>query len=202
MPLGAQRTTSTLAGKVSCTASRCPRRKPCERPSVELGLSTLKTFLYSSTHAASEMSSSVKSDSLITLYISPSVPFASVKPASRASFIDDEPSRRPTLTVMPEPSSDSRKFCACAGPCEPQPITPICFTPASAAGSLGKRLRPPRTICSVWSANVASSTAKNFEVNFFCGCSGIAASRRAPMAAVGTRRAVRERAVNILGDGA
>ena len=60
-----------------------------------------------------------RSDSRITSNISPSVPLSSVKPAARAaSASSDEPSRRPTLTLMPVPSSESRRFCAWAGPCE------------------------------------------------------------------------------------
>ncbi len=74
------------------------------------------------------------SDSLMTANISPSVPFSSVKPALRASAIDALPARRPTFTLMPVPASESRRFCACAGPCEPQPMTPICLTPANAFG--------------------------------------------------------------------
>ena len=46
----------------------------------------------------------------ITSYISPRVPFSLVKPTAAASFIEDEPSRRPTFTRIPVPSSDSRKF--------------------------------------------------------------------------------------------
>ena len=79
------------------------------------------------------------SDSLMTANISPSVPFSSVKPALRASAIDELPARRPTFTLMPVPSSESRRFCACAGPCDPQPMTPICLTPANALGSSGNR---------------------------------------------------------------
>ena len=36
---------------------------------------------------------------------------------------------------MSEPASESRRFWAWAGPCEPQPITPICLIPSSALGS-------------------------------------------------------------------
>ena len=73
--------------------------------------------------------------------ISPSVPFCSVKPASRGRRIEDEPSRSPIFTLMSVPSSESRRFCACAGPCEPQPITPICLTPSNALGSSGSDSR-------------------------------------------------------------
>ena len=72
--------------------------------------------------------------SRITSYISPRVPLALVKPTASASFIDDEPSRSPTLTLMPVPSSDSRRFCACAGPCDDQPMTPICLMPVERLG--------------------------------------------------------------------
>ena len=100
------------------------------------------------------------SDSLMTSNISPSVPFSSVKPALRASAIDELPARRPTLTLMPVPSSESRRFCACAGPCEPQPMTPICLMPSNALGSSGSRWRPPLTICSVRSPILTVSTWK------------------------------------------
>jgi hypothetical protein len=32
--------------------------------------------------------------------------------------MDDEPARKPTLTRISVPASESRKFCACAGPCD------------------------------------------------------------------------------------
>ena len=79
------------------------------------------------------------SDSLMTEYISPSVPLSFVKPTASACFIDAEPSRRPTLTLMFEPSSDSRRFCACAGPCDDQPMTPIREMPSNARGRSGNR---------------------------------------------------------------
>ena len=85
------------------------------------------------------MSRSAMSDSLMTEYISPSVPLSFVNPTASACFIEAEPSRRPTLTRMPEPSSDSRRFCACAGPCEDQPMTPIWETPSNAFGRSGNR---------------------------------------------------------------
>ena len=40
----------------------------------------------------------------------PSVPFASVKPAAPASFAELEFGRRPIFTLMPVPSSESRRF--------------------------------------------------------------------------------------------
>jgi hypothetical protein len=101
--------------------------------------------------------------SRITSYISPKVPLALVKPTASASFIDDEPSRRPTLTLMPVPSSDSRRFCAWAGPCEDQPMTPICLMPSNALGSSLKRSRPPLTMVSSRSAIFTVRVWKTFE---------------------------------------
>jgi hypothetical protein len=101
--------------------------------------------------------------SRMTSYISPSVPLALVKPTASASFIEDEPSRRPTLTRMPVPSSDSRRFCAWAGPWEDQPITPICLMPSNALGSSGKRFRPPATMVSSRSAILTVRVWKTFE---------------------------------------
>jgi hypothetical protein len=83
------------------------------------------------------------SDSEMTLYISPRVPLASVKPQASAALAEAEPGRSPIFTLMPVPSTDSRKFCACAGPWLPHPITPTCLIPSSADGSLLKRWRPP-----------------------------------------------------------
>ena len=57
-----------------------------------------------------------------------------VKPAFSACGIEDEPSRRPTFTMMPVPASESRRFCAWAGPCDDQPITPIWRMPSKASG--------------------------------------------------------------------
>ena len=79
------------------------------------------------------------SDSSMTEYISPSVPPSFVKPTASACFIDAEPSRRPTLTLMFEPSSDSRRFWACAGPCDDQPMTPTWEIPSNARGRIGNR---------------------------------------------------------------
>src|SRR5258708_10489156 len=81
-------------------------------------------------------------------YISPNVQVARLKPTDSASGIEDDPSRRPTLTLIPVPSRESRKFFACAGPCDDQPMTPICLMPSSACGSSGNRSRPPRTMYS------------------------------------------------------
>ena len=100
----------------------------------------------------------------MTSNISPSVPFSSVKPAAAASFIEDEPSRRPTLTLMPVPSSESRRFCAWAGPCDPQPMTPICLMPAKALGSSGNRWRPPATMVSSRSAILTTRVSNTLEV--------------------------------------
>ena len=102
--------------------------------------------------------------SRITSYISPSVPFSLVKPTAAASFIEDEPSRRPTLTRMPEPSSDSRRFCAWAGPCDDQPMTPICLMPSKALGSSGNRWRPPATMVSSRSAILTTRVSNTLEV--------------------------------------
>src|SRR6185436_6165597 len=85
---------------------------------------------------------------------------SSLNPALRASAIELDPPRRPTFTLIPVPSSESRRFCACAGPCEPQPITPICLTPANAFASSGNRCRPPLTICSLRSLILTVSTEK------------------------------------------
>mmetsp|Transcript_29706 Transcript_29706/g.62495 ORF Transcript_29706/g.62495 Transcript_29706/m.62495 type:complete len:201 (+) Transcript_29706:1039-1641(+) len=164
MPFGATMTTLTSLGKSSPIDSRWPRRKPCERPNVVPGLRAAKIFLYSETQAPSEMRQSTISDSEMVEYISPSVPFFSSKPAARAKSIEDDPGRRPTFTLISVPSRDSRRFCACAGPCEPHPITPICFTPLSAFGKSGNRLRPPLTTCSVESCMVISSIGKTSEV--------------------------------------
>ena len=101
--------------------------------------------------------------SAITSYMSPSVPLALVKPTASASFIDDDPSRRPTLTLMPDPSSDSRRFWACAGPCEDQPMTPICLMPSKALGSSGKRFRPPATMVSSRSAILTVRVSKTLD---------------------------------------
>ena len=79
------------------------------------------------------------SDSLMTEYISPSVPLSLVNPTASACFIDAEPSRSPTLTRMFEPSSDSRRFRACAGPWDDQPMTPIWAMPSNAVGRRGNR---------------------------------------------------------------
>jgi hypothetical protein len=141
--------TFTLAGSFAPTFLRCPIRNPCDSPSVDPGRSASNTFEYSSPCAASEISSSEMSDSLITANISPSVPLSSEKPALRASAIEPDPPRSPTFTLIPVPSSESRRFCACAGPCDPHPMTPICLTPAKAFESSGNRCRPPLTICSL-----------------------------------------------------
>ncbi len=163
MPFGQTAMTLMLAGSLAPTFFRWPSRKPCDRPSVAPGRRLSNTRGKSSPWAASEISSRTMSDSLMTANISPSVPFASVKPALRASSIEPEPARRPILTLMPVPSSESRRFWACAGPCEPQPITPICLTPAKALGSSGNRWRPPLTICSVRSLILTVSTLNSLD---------------------------------------
>ena len=83
-----------------------------------------------------------------------------LSPAASASAHDDDPSRRPTTTSMPVPSSESRRFCAWAGPCEPQPITPMRLMPAKASGSFGNRWRPPLTTVSLVPARSMVSTSK------------------------------------------
>src|SRR5262249_3531777 len=115
------------------------------------------------------MRSSDMSLSRITSYISPSVPFSLVKPTAAASFIEDEPSRNPTFTRIPVPSSDSRRFWAWAGPCEDQPMTPICLMPSKALGSFGKRWRPPATMVSSRSAILTTRGSNTFEVKLIAG---------------------------------
>jgi hypothetical protein len=92
------------------------------------------------------------------------VPAAAVNPAFSAPAIERDPARNPTLTRMPLPASDSRKFCACAGPCDDQPMTPICLMPEKACGNSGNRWRPPRTIVSLVLPRVIVSTGKILEV--------------------------------------
>ena len=75
----------------------------------------------------------------MTEYISPRVPSSFLNPTASASFIEAEPSRSPTVTRMSEPSSDSRRFWACAGPCDDQPMTPIRDMPSKALGRRGNR---------------------------------------------------------------
>ena len=110
------------------------------------------------------MSSNDMSDSLMTEYISPSVPSPFVNPTASAAFIDAEPSRSPTLTLMFEPSSDSRRFWACAGPCDDQPMTPIREIPSKALGRTGNRCRPPATMVSSRSASLMVRVSNTFEV--------------------------------------
>src|SRR5450759_1639295 len=104
-----------------------------------------------------------RSDAAITLNISPNVPSVSEKPAALASVSDSDPVRRPTATRTPVPASDSFRFCAWAGPCEPQPMTPICEIPASAFGKRGNRLRPPRRKLSSTPSSSIRSTVKTFD---------------------------------------
>jgi len=101
----------------------------------------------------------------MTSYISPKVSASSEKPTSRASSNDDDPSLNPIRTLISSPASanESRKFCACAGACDPQPITPISLIPSNAWGNFGKRSRPPLTICSLVSAKFTSRTSKMSE---------------------------------------
>jgi hypothetical protein len=98
------------------------------------------------TCAASEMSRMTMSDDEMTSKTSPSVPLALVKPHASASAHEGESLRRPMATVvsfMPASANESRKFCACAGACEPQPMTPIFLMPSKALGNSLKRSRPP-----------------------------------------------------------
>src|SRR4030095_2758847 len=69
---------------------------------------------------------------------------------------------------MPVPVRDSRKFCACAGPCEPQPITPICCMPANAFGNNAKRSLPPRTIRSSVSPRRITWVSNTLELKSHC----------------------------------
>ena len=120
------------------------------------------------------------SDSLITWYISPSVPSSFVNPAASASFIEAEPSRNPTVTRMSEPSSDSRRFRACAGPCDDQPMTPIREMPPNALGRRGNRWRPPATMVSSRSASRMVRVSNTFEVKATVGSSGVCESVYVP----------------------
>ena len=167
MPFGQTAITLMFAGNFSPAVSRYPSRKPCDRPSVEPGFSASKICLCSCACAASEMRRMVRSSPRMTSNMSPSVPSFSVKPAARASAIDSEPLRKPTTTLMPVPSSDSRRFCACAGPCEPQPMTPICLMPASAFGSRLNRCRPPRRKLSSTPSSSIVSTSKRRDSKWF-----------------------------------
>src|SRR5260370_25384635 len=109
----------------------------------------------------------------ITSYISPSVPASLVKPTAAASFIEDEPSRRPTFTRRPVPSSDWRRFCACAGPCDDQPMTPICRMPSKALVSKGNRWRPPATMVSSRSAILTTRVSNTLEVKLISQILGL-----------------------------
>ena len=64
-------------------------------------------------------------------------------------------------------ASESLRFCACAGACDPHPITPILEIPSKALGRRGKRSRPPFTIVSVVSANCTSCVVNTSDVNLF-----------------------------------
>mmetsp|Transcript_22662 Transcript_22662/g.56134 ORF Transcript_22662/g.56134 Transcript_22662/m.56134 type:complete len:329 (+) Transcript_22662:1433-2419(+) len=164
MPLGATSTTLMSGRKVSPSESMTPRRKPCERPRVEPGFMAARMRGYNFACAASEMSSITRSDLAMTSKVSPSVPSSSLKLHLRASSLDVEEGRRPmqTLASIPASASESRKFCACAGAWEPQPMTPIVLMPLSASGSLAKRCLPPRTMYSPSPATSTSSFSKIF----------------------------------------
>src|SRR5262245_7498751 len=69
---------------------------------------------------------------------------------------------------MPVPARDSRKFCAWAGPCEPQPMTPICLIPSNAFGSNAKRSLPPRTMRSSVSPRRITWVSKTLELQDHC----------------------------------
>ena len=46
------------------------------------------------------------------------------------------PSTHTLTSFIPAASSESLMFCACAGACEPQPMTPTFLIPSQASGSL------------------------------------------------------------------
>jgi hypothetical protein len=95
------------------------------------------------------MRQTIKSLLAMTSKTSPSVPSASVNPTARASSLDGELGRRPmtTLVSMPASASESRRFCAWAGACEPHPMTPICLMPLKASGRSLYLSRPPLQQC-------------------------------------------------------
>ena len=54
------------------------------------------------------------------------------------------PSIHTLTSFIPAASSESLMFCACAGACDPQPMTPTVLIPFQASGSLESLSRPPR----------------------------------------------------------
>ena len=87
-----------------------------------------------------------------------------VNPTADALAIEAELSRKPTLTTMSVPVSESRRFWAWAGPCEDHPITPIWLTPSKAFVRSGNRSRPPGTMVSVVSPRLMVRVSKTFDV--------------------------------------
>mmetsp|Transcript_14319 Transcript_14319/g.58293 ORF Transcript_14319/g.58293 Transcript_14319/m.58293 type:complete len:264 (+) Transcript_14319:2199-2990(+) len=185
MPLGATRTTLMSSRKVSPSEAMTPRRKPWERPRVAPGFMAARMRGYILACAASEMRSMTRSDLAMMSKVSPRVPSSSVKPHARASSLDLEEGLRPMqiLVSMPASLRESRKFCACAGAWEPQPMTPMVLMPLSASGSFSKRWRPPRTM---YSPSPATSTSSFSNTLVLMSSSGAevfaqtATERRAP----------------------
>ena len=135
--------------------------------------------------AASEMRSITRSDLAMTSKVSPRVPSSSVKPHLRASSLDEDVGRRPmhTFVSMPASARESLKFCACAGACDPQPMTPMVLMPLSASGSFSKRCLPPLTM---YSPSPATSTSSFSNTLVLMSSSGVDVFA---VAAATTRRA-------------
>mmetsp|Transcript_9514 Transcript_9514/g.28871 ORF Transcript_9514/g.28871 Transcript_9514/m.28871 type:complete len:242 (+) Transcript_9514:1365-2090(+) len=191
MPLGATSTTLMSLRKSTPSLFMTPSRKPCERPSVEPGFMAARMRGYSFACAASEMSRMTRSESATTSNTSPSVPSLAEKPVASASAHEGDPLRRPMATGMLRPAVaiESLRFCACAGACEPQPMTPIFLMPSNAAGRPVSLSWPPRTMYSSCPANVTSSFWKALVLKSRCTAeTTCSAPREGRPAATGTRR--------------
>ena len=159
IPFGATKTTLISFLNSAPSDFMTPNKNPWDKPNVDPGFMAAKILGYIFACAASEIKSMTKSDFAITSNVSPRVPFSSVKSNFLASSFDFESGLRPMLTEIwsanPASASESRKFCACAGACDPHPMTPMDLTLFNAAGNNENLSLPPRTM---YSCSPATST--------------------------------------------
>src|SRR3989344_7846116 len=154
MPFGHTPTTLISLRNFAPIFFMWPSRNPCDRPSVAPDFIARWMFSNSCVIAASEMRHSTRSELRTMSSISPAVPLSVVKPTLAASANDLLFLRSPMTTLMPRRSSESRRFCACAGPCELHPRTAVCLTPLRASARSGNLSRPPTTTSSVVRASL------------------------------------------------
>ena len=164
MPLGQTPMTLMLAGNLAPTLLMWPSRKPCDRPSVAPGLRFSKTFSYTSACAASEISSSTRSDSRITSNISPRVPLSRVKPALRACCHRRRAGAQADLDLDACAFQRVAQVLRLRRPLRAPADDADLLDALERLGQQREQVPAARTICSVWPSRSSVSTSNTFDL--------------------------------------